>query len=165
MTADANNPMDVRVKQRLSYRVVFLPFSCVNSVSPYVISAVRQEIMKRIQVSKVAVLEDGCLGIFPAVSSSMYQYINREAAGVNWNSVLCCFQSTVPREWDYKKWYGQIVSVVLSGFDTRLSQSPKTVPTALPALEAAEHDKVKWVREWVESAIKSTHKEMERGRG
>ncbi len=32
--------MDVRAKQRLSYRVVFLTRSCVDSVSPHVISAV-----------------------------------------------------------------------------------------------------------------------------
>ncbi len=28
--------MDVRAKQRLCYRVVFLPFACVYSVSPHV---------------------------------------------------------------------------------------------------------------------------------
>jgi len=38
-------------------------------------------------------------------------------------------------------------------------------PSALPALEAAERDTVKWVREWVEAAIKSTRKEIEQGRG
>ena len=111
---------------------------------------VRQEIMKRIQVSKVAVLEDGCLGIFPAASSSMYQYVYREAAGVSWNSVLCCFQSTVPREWDYKKWYGQIVSVVLSSFDTRLSLSPKTVfvpddPTFITDMRGADAETQNWI--------------------
>ena len=35
-----NNSMDVRAKQRLCYRVVFLPFACVLAVSPHVISAV-----------------------------------------------------------------------------------------------------------------------------
>ena len=82
--------------------------------------------MDRIQINKVAVLDDGRLGIFPETSSSMYQYIYREAAGVNWNPEARCFESTVPREWDHKKWYGQIVSVVLSGLDIRLSLSPQT---------------------------------------
>jgi len=36
----SNNSMDVRAKQRLSYRVVFLPFACVAAVSPHVISIV-----------------------------------------------------------------------------------------------------------------------------
>jgi len=35
-----NNSMDVRAKQRLSYRVVRLTRSCVAAVSPHVISAV-----------------------------------------------------------------------------------------------------------------------------
>ena len=34
--------MDVRAKQRLSYRVVFLTQSCVLAVSPHVISIVRR---------------------------------------------------------------------------------------------------------------------------
>jgi len=39
-TAPPNNSMDVRAKQRLCYRVVFLPFTCVVAVSPHVNSAV-----------------------------------------------------------------------------------------------------------------------------
>ncbi len=34
--------MDVRAKQRLSYRVVRLTLACVSAVSPHVISAVGQ---------------------------------------------------------------------------------------------------------------------------
>jgi hypothetical protein len=37
---EPNNSMDVRAKQRLSYQLVFLTRSCVNSVSPHVNSAV-----------------------------------------------------------------------------------------------------------------------------
>jgi len=39
--ATPNKSLDVRAKQRLSYRVVFLTQSCVNSVSPHVNSIVR----------------------------------------------------------------------------------------------------------------------------
>ena len=38
-------------------------------------------------------------------------------------------------------------------------------PSALPALEAAKRDKVKWVRESVEAAIVSTREEMDQGHG
>ncbi|MDQ3089150.1 MAG: hypothetical protein M3Q78_11225 [Acidobacteriota bacterium] len=37
-----NKSLDVRAKQLLSYRVVFLPFACVVAVSPHVNSIVRQ---------------------------------------------------------------------------------------------------------------------------
>lgn len=83
--------------------------------------------MERIQINTVAILDDGSLGVFPETSSPMCQHIYREAAGVNWNSTLQCFQSTPPREWSHKEWYGQIVSVVLSGLDIRLALSSQTV--------------------------------------
>ncbi|MDQ3749426.1 MAG: hypothetical protein M3367_10515 [Acidobacteriota bacterium] len=38
--AASNKSMDVRAKQRLSFRVVSLPSACVMAVSPHVISAV-----------------------------------------------------------------------------------------------------------------------------
>ncbi len=38
----ANKSLDVRAKQRLCYRGVFLPLTCVVAVSPHVISTVRQ---------------------------------------------------------------------------------------------------------------------------
>ena len=65
---------------------------------------VRQEKMEHGKILKVAVLKDGRLGIFPDRPDPAYQYIYREAAGVYWNQELGCFQSTVPREWDYPKW-------------------------------------------------------------
>ena len=39
-TAASNNSMDVRAKQRLCYRVVLFPLTCVVVVSPHVISTV-----------------------------------------------------------------------------------------------------------------------------
>ena len=83
--------------------------------------------MEQTQISKVSILDDGSLGVFPETSSPMCQYIYRETAGVNWNSKLQCFQSTPPRERSHKEWYRQIVSVVLSGLDIRLALSPQAV--------------------------------------
>ena len=40
--AQPNKSMDVRAKQRLSYRDVLFPSRCVVAVSPHVISSVRQ---------------------------------------------------------------------------------------------------------------------------
>ncbi len=39
-TTAANKSMDVRAKQRLSYQRVYLPFACVFSVLPHVVSIV-----------------------------------------------------------------------------------------------------------------------------
>ena len=38
-------------------------------------------------------------------------------------------------------------------------------PSALPALEAAAHDNIEWVREWVEGAIVSIRNKVEQRRG
>jgi hypothetical protein len=40
--AKPNKSLDVGAKQRLSYRVVFLPLACVLAVSPHVNSIVRR---------------------------------------------------------------------------------------------------------------------------
>jgi len=67
--------------------------------------------MKTVTIDKVAVLPDKRLGVFPKEKDSWYQYIYRAAAGVSWNDDKGCFQSTEPKEWNYQKWYGQILSV------------------------------------------------------
>ena len=82
--------------------------------------------MKNINISKVSVLEDGKLRIFPEVPSASYQHIYREASEVYWDNDLKCFYSPVPREWDYKKWFGQIVSVVRSGLGIKLNLLEET---------------------------------------
>ena len=64
-----------------------------------------QRPMDQSHILKVAVLADGCLGIFPDQKKGMFQYIYREAAGVYWDADLSCFKSTQPRDWDYKQWY------------------------------------------------------------
>jgi len=69
----ANNSMDVRAKQRLSFRVVWFLSACVYSVSPHVISAVRHFVFKNTKhglfenqentlrvSSKVALSETAC---------------------------------------------------------------------------------------------------------
>ena len=70
--------------------------------------------MKTIPIEKVSVLPDGRLGVFPKIKDSLYQYIYRAAAGVSWNENEGCFQSTEPKEWNYQKWYRQILSVANS---------------------------------------------------
>ena len=82
--------------------------------------------MKKISIDKVSVQEDGKLRIYPHIVSPDYQYIYREASEVYWDNNLECFYSPVPREWDYKRWFGQIVSVVRSGFGIILDLSRKT---------------------------------------
>jgi hypothetical protein len=125
-----------------------LDFSQVD-LSP-VIAIVRRWKMERVQINRVAILDDGSLGVFPETSSPMCQYIYREAAGVNWNSPLRCFQSTPPREWSHKEWYGHIVSVVLSGLDIRLALSPHAVfvpgdPHFITDIHEADVEVQRWI--------------------
>ncbi len=82
--------------------------------------------MKEIEITKVAVMTDGRLAVYPTDTSPSHQYVYREAAGVNWNQDLGCFQSTVPREWNHRQWFTQIVSVVRTGLGIRLRLTPKT---------------------------------------
>lgn len=83
--------------------------------------------MDTVLITKVARLSDGRLGVWPAVTKAMYQYIYREAAGVYWDDALGCFHSTIPREWTSSDWYRQIVSVVHGGVGLRMRLSPATV--------------------------------------
>ena len=82
--------------------------------------------MELLKIKKVAILEDGRLAVYPERTSGSYQYIYREAAGVYWNSDQNCFQSTVPRTWNYREWFSQIVCIVLSGLNARLILSDDT---------------------------------------
>ena len=56
----------------------------------------------------------------------MYQHIYREAAGVHWDQGIGCFKSTTLKEWNYGKWYSQILTVVASGLGIQLMMTPKT---------------------------------------
>lgn len=76
--------------------------------------------METSQILKVAVLPDGCLGVFPDSKKEGYQYVYREAAGVYWDNDRECFKSTPPKDWGFPKWYQQIVSVVRSGLGLQL---------------------------------------------
>ena len=82
--------------------------------------------MKKIPIDKISVLEDGKLRIYPKVASTDYQYIYRESCEVYWDQNEKCFYSPVPREWDYKQWYGQIVSVARTGLGIILNLNRKT---------------------------------------
>ena len=82
--------------------------------------------MKTIQILKVAVLGDGCLGVFPASRTDMFQYVYREAAGVYWDDDKGCFKSTQPEEWTLDKWYQHIVAIVRSGLGIQLVLCPET---------------------------------------
>lgn len=83
--------------------------------------------MESIPIVKVAKLSDGRLGVFPEAPKPIYQYVYRAAAGVSWDKSLGCFQSTIPREWNYRDWYQQIVSVVRSELGVRLQLSPSAI--------------------------------------
>ena len=108
--------------------------------------------MKKISIDKVSVQEDGKLRIYPQVASSDYQYIYREACEVYWDQNEKCFYSPVPREWDYKKWFGQIVCVARTGLGIILNLTRKTeFISAEPEfkadmIEANEHIQ-KWMKE------------------
>lgn len=82
--------------------------------------------METSRILKVAILPDGCIGVFPDSKNGMYQYIYREAAGVYWDDSKGCFKSTPPEEWGSSKWYQQIVSVVRSGLGLQLILCPET---------------------------------------
>lgn len=82
--------------------------------------------MKKITIDKVSVQEDGKLRIYPHIASPDYQYIYREACEVYWDQREKCFFSPVPREWDYKDWFGQIVCVARNGLGIVLNFSSTT---------------------------------------
>lgn len=82
--------------------------------------------MEIVPISKVVQLSDGRLAVYPETSHGDYQYVYREAGAVYWDRTLKCFHSTVPREWTYKQWYSQIVSIVWSSLGVRLRLSPSS---------------------------------------
>lgn len=82
--------------------------------------------MEEIKINKVSILPDGRLAIFPSKTSSLFQYVYREACEVYWDNNNQYFYSPVPREWDYKKWYGHIVAVVRTGLNIKLNLSANT---------------------------------------
>ena len=82
--------------------------------------------MENISIDKVSVQKDGKLRIYPQVASSDYQYIYREACEVYWDQSEKCFYSPVPREWDYKKWFSQIVCVARTGLGIILNLTQNT---------------------------------------
>ena len=108
--------------------------------------------MKKISIDKVSFQEDGKLRIYPQVASSGYQYIYREACEVYWDQSEKCFFSPVPREWDYKDWFGQIVCVARNGLGIILNLSRKTEFISddpkfkTDMIEANEHIQ-KWMEE------------------
>lgn len=71
-------------------------------------------------IFKVAVLDDGRVAVFPQSKRADYQYVYREAAGVNWDQAMGCFVSTPPQEWTPQKWYQHIISVVWSGIGLQM---------------------------------------------
>lgn len=83
--------------------------------------------METVSIVRVAKLSDGRLGVFPEAPKPIYQYVYRAAAGVSWDKSLGGFQSTIPREWNYRDWYQQIVSVVRSELGVRLQLSPSAI--------------------------------------
>ena len=80
-----------------------------------------------IDVIEVSLADDGRLRIYPSTVEWTFEHIYREAAGVHWNTELQCFQSTIPKDWDHKAWYTQIVSVVKSGLGVRLKLTDDTI--------------------------------------
>ena len=82
--------------------------------------------MDTIKITKVSLLNDGRLAIYPATAIPMFEYIYREASGVYWSKEFGCFLSAPPQDLDYLKWYGQIVSVVWSGLRVKLDLTPDT---------------------------------------
>ena len=108
--------------------------------------------MEEIKINKVSILPDRRLAIFPSKTSSSYQYVYREACEVYWDNNERCFYSPAPREWDYKKWYEHIVSVVRSGLSVRLNLGDDTVFEANEEnfktnMINANEDVQKWINE------------------
>ena len=114
--------------------------------------------MKDVPIDKVSTLADGRLAIFPSAISDSYTYVYREACGVYWNEKLNCFQSTVPKEWRHKEWYGQIVSVVRSAFNIRLHLASNTAfDSSMPGfkidIESSESHVQQWITEQEKIAL------------
>lgn len=79
-----------------------------------------------VKINKVSVSDDARLCIYPEKTSTSYDLIYREAAGVYWNNNMSCFKSTIPRTWDYGDWFLHIVSVVFTSMNIRLILSDNT---------------------------------------
>lgn len=83
--------------------------------------------MNRCPILKVAVIEDGRLGVFPADTCASYQYVYRAAAGVYWDDGASCFKSTPPHDWSYTQWYKHIHSVVRDEVGLTMVLTPSTI--------------------------------------
>lgn len=77
-------------------------------------------------ISKVALLDGKRVLIYPKSHKSSFQYIYREAAGVNWDDSEKCFSSTQIDKWDIARWYQHIFQTVKEGLGIQLILSEDT---------------------------------------
>ncbi len=81
-------------------------------------------------IVKISKHGDECLNVYPEIHDPSYQHIYREAAGVHWNDKEACFYMCVSKdwikEWDLKKCYAHIISIVNS-IGIRMKQFPNTL--------------------------------------
>jgi hypothetical protein len=70
-------------------------------------------------------IENNALKIKP--NARTFEYIYRTISGVNWDKNDKYLYSPAPKEWDYVKWFSQIVSNVYSEYDVILEINNDTI--------------------------------------
>ena len=146
--------MDVRQKQRLSYRVASCPFACPLSVFAHVISTVRQLSMKpkyeKIEQQSKAEIEVAILRddpdelVYAILSAALY------SENFAWAENICARLATHQNE--------KVRGIALLGFEhiARIHEQ-LTEATVKPLIEAALDDEKEYVRgqaEDVKDALK-----------
>lgn len=113
--------------------------------------------MENIGITKVCVLKDKRLAIFPDKFSNSFQYVYREAAEVYWDNDLNCFVSPVPREWNYTNWYKHIISTVLSGLNIKLNLKEDTeISGNIPEFKTEILNANKEIQKWIKDNYSDT---------
>ena len=79
-------------------------------------------------ILEIGISSNGQIYIRPKESS--FTMIYREAKGVNWNIAEGILHSSVPKDWDYYKWFLHIIEV--ASIQTRLTISNETKWTNIP---------------------------------
>ncbi|WP_162806807.1 hypothetical protein [Sphingosinicella terrae] len=87
-------------------------------------------------IAEVGIDEEGRLYVRP--STHAFQQIWRAAMEVNWDESERRLFGPRPREWSYVDWFRQIVAAPADEYGTRLSLTPETAWTNVPASLRAE---------------------------
>ena len=83
------------------------------------------------KILKIEIDKEKRLLITP--ESSKFPMIYRAANGINWNSEKKSLISSIPREWDYEKWFYYIIDFLASDYNLKLKITDDTIWNNIPS--------------------------------